>query len=92
MLKDYIQKERAANERAEARTKDLFSGQSATPIGTESIKSKFSDVSGGSDFDGCKCEAPDDRDFCCRKCGKISKWLAPHRDKDFEQMLKKGGN
>lgn len=41
------------------------------------------------DWDCCKCENPDDRDFCCTKCGKMSKWLAPHRDKEFEQWLKK---
>ena len=43
-----------------------------------------------SDFDVCKCANPDDRDFQCQKCGKMSSWLAPHRDKEFEQMLKKG--
>ena len=45
-----------------------------------------------SDFDVCKCALPDDRDFYCQKCGKMSKWLAPHRDEEFEQMLKRGSN
>ena len=42
------------------------------------------------DWDCCKCENPDDCDFRCKKCGKMSKWLAPHKDKDFEQMLRSG--
>lgn len=44
------------------------------------------------DFDVCRCAVPDDRDFCCQKCGKMSKWLAPHKDKEFEQMLNRGSN
>ena len=43
-----------------------------------------------SDFDVCKCENPDNKDFQCQKCGKMSSWLAPHRDKEFEQMLRRG--
>ena len=57
---------------------------------TESIKRKTNNVSDDSDFDVCKCAVPDDRDFQCQKCGKMSSWLAPHRDKEFEQMLKRG--
>lgn len=56
---------------------------------TKSRKSKSSDVSDNSDSDFCKCANPDDRDFHCTKCGKMSKWLAPHKDKEFEQWLKK---
>ena len=54
---------------------------------TESIKSKSNDVSYNPDFDVCKCAVPDDRDFRCKKCGKMSKCLAPYRDKEFERML-----
>ena len=57
---------------------------------SESIKSKSNDVSDDSDFDVCKCENPDNKDFQCQKCGKMSSWLAPHRDKEFEQMLRRG--
>ena len=41
------------------------------------------------DWDCCKCANPEDRDFYCTKCGKISKGFAPHVDKEFEQMLKR---
>ena len=58
----------------------------------DAAKSKSTDVSSDSDFDVCKCANPDDSDFKCQKCGKMSKWLAPHRDKKFEQMLKRGNN
>lgn len=41
------------------------------------------------DWDCCKCANPEDRDFYCTKCGKISRGFAPHVDKEFEQMLKR---
>ena len=41
------------------------------------------------DWDCCKCENPDDCDFRCKKCGKMSKWLAPEPDLEFLQWLKK---
>ena len=50
-------------------------------------KSKSSDVSDDSDFGVCKCTNPEDSDFQCKKCGKMSKCLAPYRDKEFERML-----
>ena len=55
-------------------------------------KSKSSDVSDDSDFDVCKCTNPEDSDFQCKKCGKMSKCLAPHGDKEFEGVLKRGNN
>lgn len=42
------------------------------------------------DWDCCKCENPNDSDFYCKKCGKLSKWLAPKPDLEFLQWLKKG--
>ena len=41
-----------------------------------------------SDF--CKCTVPDNRDFYCQKCGKISSWLAPREDPKFLEFLNKG--
>lgn len=41
------------------------------------------------DWDCCKCANPDDCDFFCKRCGKMSKWLAPEPDLEFLQWLKK---
>lgn len=70
----------------------LPKGGITNSIDTESIKASQNNVRDGSDFDCCKCEVPDDRDFLCQKCGKMSKWLAPHKDKEFERMLNRGSN
>ena len=42
------------------------------------------------DWDCCKCANPDDRDFYCQKCGKMSSWLAPREDPKFLEFLTKG--
>ena len=60
-----------------------------------SLQKKQADMSSSNrnipsdDWDCCKCANPEDRDFYCTKCGKISKGFAPHVDKEFEQMLKR---
>ena len=46
------------------------------------INSKKQD---NSDF--CKCTVPDNRDFYCQKCGKMSSWLAPREDPKFLEFL-----
>ena len=49
----------------------------------------FTRNNSNSDWDCCKCATPDDKDFYCQKCGKMSSWLAPREDPEFLQSLMK---
>jgi len=60
-------------------------GNTAQPVDLSQLN--HDNLSG--DWDCCRCENPDDRDFRCKKCGKIPKWLAPKPDEEFLQWLKK---
>lgn len=96
ILDECIRQRRAIVMNAESSTRGLFAGKKSSSSmdvvlaanSASKVDSKQSTSIG--DWDYCRCDNPDDSDFSCKKCGKMSAWLAPKHDLEFLQSLNKG--